>query len=1137
MVNKSTTVINPMVIDPQLKPHDLRDLREQQPHERPEPEHQEHQEHQDHQDHQEHQEHQEQDPSIINTPPLLNSLLNSPPPSQDLEYPGSLPRRVKVYILNGEDWLDNGTGYCVGEITNCPYFLVRNELDSKDVILRSSLEGAIQFQRQQETLIVWTDLDGKDLALSFQEVDGCNDLCEFIKLVQHKGLSPNISLYYITTNVLENGEDQTELIAGPITYPPPPTIQNLKLVLQLLNQNLNSKFIKTKLTEYMVEEDYLKKLIEVFGQLESDIGGNNSKEEGKIKKAQQIDDQTILRVTDTNCKDVEGTTSKYEKSLEILIAPLTHKIPTGLNENEKLMNELLVESSIFQHPSFDLILTLYDIFKTLVLFNEPKLVEEILNEEILFGVIGIFEYDNITSKSFHRSNLVKNSFKIILPIANLQIFKTDFYLNFLKDVVLVKIMDDRVFSTISSMIFNNRLEVIRYLKGGVLQGLFDIYSLRVFVPVTGQSVVKEGVIAEVTDGLIENSDKVLGGVSSDLDSQRTGISTDSVTIKHDKSPSSPSDTSLTLKRDGVRMLHQYVLIAKSLQMQQKLEFFSVLVKNGLFRMIGFALNDDDKKIRELGTELIVIIIEQDATLVNSMCDDEREDHLDPMRQQDIRNTAENEQSMGEEQLNINEAPQIKREDPNADETTDSVTPLRLNLSDDMTLVAILAKVLVEDNNPGLKLQAVEALKILLDRNIAVGEENENEKVLAERNGTRDTLLVERDEASAENLKDQDKLSCIQVYCKPNLANVSSPSPDFTHVNTTNYFRAFYAKVAPQLFQPLIELCDAKSAPSLSNFTLYQHLCELITYCSKEHDTHLSRQFFLESHILLGVSRLLEMRCKLQLKLSAVKCIKNIVLLNDDFYSRYIINHGVLDHFFNYFSTISSANHVVNSSCLDFMEIIVRNCDSNLHIKRDNFKLLADYIYINFKEFCETEISYASTGRELVEMVEHDYYEDTTCNGSYLQAVRNEIIDDSDDYMGKNETISDGEGDFEDQGATTTSEGVHSNGNLDSLPQTDTLSNEKGVRVQTETELAGEIIESSEQNGNTSKNQDPEDSNLERDSKTNNHSIDSPTPTNPAISTKLPSESLIKHSPTKKRSSRNIFSENSSKKIARSTVSS
>ena len=871
------------------------------------------------------------------------------------------------------------------------------------------------------------------------------------------------------------------------------------------------------------------------------------------KKNHQVDDQTILRVSDTNCKDVESNTFKYEKSLEILIAPLTHKIPTGLNENEKLMNELLVEASIFQHPSFDIILTLYDIFKTLVLFNEPKLIEEMLNEEILFGVIGIFEYDNITSKAFHRSNLVKNSFKIILPIANIQIFKTDFYLNFLKDVVLVKIMDDRVFSTISSMIFNNRLEVIRYLKGGVLQGLFDIYTLRLFVPVTGQIVVKRGGIVEVTDGLSRNQEplkvagdissdnKVISSISSDLDSQRTDISTDSVTIKNEKSPSPPSNTSLALKRDGVRMLHQYVLIAKSLQMQQKLEFFSVLVKNGLFRMIGFALNDDDMKIRELGTELIVIIIEQDATLVNSMCDDEREDHLDPMRQQDIENTVENQESMGEEQPDINEAPQIKREDPNVEETTDSVTPLRLKLSDDMTLVAILAKVLVEDNNPGLKLQAVEALKILLDRNIAMGEDNENDKVPAERNGARDTLardtlLVERDEASAEDSKDQDKLSCIQVYCKPNLANVSSSSLDFNHVNTTNYFRAFYAKVAPQLFQPLVELCDENSAPTLSNFTLYQHLCELITYCSKEHGTHLSRQFFLESHILLGVSRLLEMRCKLQLKLSAVKCIKNIVLLNDDLYSRYIVNHGVLDHFFNYFSTISSANHAVNSSCLDFLEIVVRNCDSNLHIKRDNFKLLADYIYNNFREFCETEISYASTGRELVEMVEHDYYEDTTCNGSYLQAVRNEIIDDSDDYMSKNETISDGESDFEDQGATATSVAVHSERNVDLLPQTDTLATEKDVRVHSEAELTGERMESSEQNTN-SKNQDPEDSNLERDGKPSNHSIDSPTQTTPSISTNLPSEPLIKHSPAKKRSSRNIFSENSSKKIARSTVSS
>ena len=56
---------------------------------------------------------------------------------------GKTPRRVKVYLLKGEDWLDNGTGYCIGEIeseTNKPYFIVRNEAESDNIILKSYLE-------------------------------------------------------------------------------------------------------------------------------------------------------------------------------------------------------------------------------------------------------------------------------------------------------------------------------------------------------------------------------------------------------------------------------------------------------------------------------------------------------------------------------------------------------------------------------------------------------------------------------------------------------------------------------------------------------------------------------------------------------------------------------------------------------------------------------------------------------------------------------------------------------------------------------------------------------------------------------------------------------------------------------------
>ena len=30
-----------------------------------------------------------------------------------LEGAGRTPRRVKVYLLNGDDWIDNGTGFCI----------------------------------------------------------------------------------------------------------------------------------------------------------------------------------------------------------------------------------------------------------------------------------------------------------------------------------------------------------------------------------------------------------------------------------------------------------------------------------------------------------------------------------------------------------------------------------------------------------------------------------------------------------------------------------------------------------------------------------------------------------------------------------------------------------------------------------------------------------------------------------------------------------------------------------------------------------------------------------------------------------------------------------------------------------------
>ncbi|KAK6457871.1 component of IIS longevity pathway SMK-1-domain-containing protein [Scheffersomyces xylosifermentans] len=729
---------------------------------------------------------------------------------------GPTPRRVKVYLLQGEDWLDNGTGYCVGEIDNeskAPYFLVRNELEAEDVILKSYLEGSIQYQRQQETLIVWTDLSGKDLALSFQETEGCADLCEFIIKMQQDNYSPNISLYYVIPSLTE-GDDITELITGPITYPKDPTETNLEAVLDTINQGSNSQFTRTSISKFIIEKEYFLKLIGAFNKAESD---------------------------------------------------------------KNLIN----------------LYTLSEIIKTLILYNESALIEDLLSsEERMLALVGILEYDPEypNFKACHRDFLKNKSFKTVIPIEKLTIFKKDFHLNFLKDVVLARFLDDQTFNLLSSLIYVNQVEIINYLKDPeILEQLFNIYG----------------------DGEIIN-------------------------------------TNNELKCDGVRMLHQYVLIAKSLQSFQKSEFFSLLVRSGLFRMISFALNEPQSSIRVLGTELIVIIIEQDVSLVNSIDKDETIDNSEPPTQMEHHT----------EPLKL----------PDVDNTASDAKNLKLKLSDDMTLISILTRLLVEDKNPGLKIQAFEALRILLDSNIA---SNANPDI------------------EIDQLKNE-----LRSH-RPVVA--SGSSDDFHDINTNNYFKAFYSQVAPELFNDFDSSINNSfeeiSTRIRSDELLYQHLCELISFCTKEHDTSISRPFFLDNNILLGVGRLIAINCRIILKLSAIRCLKTLILSNDNYYCHYIIDSNLLRYFFSYFQLIADQNNLANSTCLDFIEIIVKNCDASSSIKYHNFKMLANYIYRNYKELCGTKLNHVSTGKDLIELVENGFYEDSNNHNNTTtdNTFRNEDI--------------------------------------------------------------------------------------------------------------------------------------------------
>nr|GAT52302.1 predicted protein [Mycena chlorophos] len=97
-------------------------------------------------------------------------------PEQDIE-------RGKVYELVGHHWVDRGTAICYGEYqddTEQARLIARSERSFADVILSSPIDPMNVYQRQQETLILWTERNGADFALSFQDPQGCSEVWEFI---------------------------------------------------------------------------------------------------------------------------------------------------------------------------------------------------------------------------------------------------------------------------------------------------------------------------------------------------------------------------------------------------------------------------------------------------------------------------------------------------------------------------------------------------------------------------------------------------------------------------------------------------------------------------------------------------------------------------------------------------------------------------------------------------------------------------------------------------------------------------------------------------------------------------------------------------------------------------------------------
>uniref|UniRef100_A0A8C9YLS4 Serine/threonine-protein phosphatase 4 regulatory subunit 3 n=1 Tax=Sander lucioperca TaxID=283035 RepID=A0A8C9YLS4_SANLU len=174
-------------------------------------------------------------------------------------------RRVKVYTLNEDrQWDDRGTGHVSStfvERLKGISLLVRAESDGS-LLLESKISPNTAYQKQQDTLIVWSEADNYDLALSFQEKAGCDEIWEKICQVQGKDPALDITQDPIDESEEERFEEIPE--TSHLVELPPCELSRLEEIADLVTSVLSSPIRREKLALALMSEGYIKKLLGLF---------------------------------------------------------------------------------------------------------------------------------------------------------------------------------------------------------------------------------------------------------------------------------------------------------------------------------------------------------------------------------------------------------------------------------------------------------------------------------------------------------------------------------------------------------------------------------------------------------------------------------------------------------------------------------------------------------------------------------------------------------------------------------------------------------------------------------------------------------------------------------------------------------
>ncbi|KAF7294291.1 SMK-1 domain-containing protein [Mycena chlorophos] len=466
------------------------------------------------------------------------------PPEQDI-------KRVKVYELVGQRWVDQGTAFCFGEYqedTEQAHLIARSERNFADVILSTPIRANDVYQRQQDTLIVWTEPNGADYALSFQDPEGCLEVWNFIcEVQQHMSAvedpqaipsSPELDAPAVTTTHL--------LRSGQIPLPKLDILVDLERAIRGLPRQ---SAVRERIIEHIIQTDYIASLIQLF------------------KEVQDLD----------------------------------------------IIDHFLGISGLMQ---------------AILLLNEHAIYEHIISDELFPTVLAILEYE--PDFPLHRANyreFIEQQVHFHQPIplndaGLLRKIHHTYRLQFLKDVVLARVLDDSTFNVLNSCIIFNQIDIINHIQAdhSFLREVVKLYVDEEMLAGGGPrraSVNGNGTKQPAADDLPPNELPNSNGITPSAPPPKRTPGAYAFAPPEDMTPEE-----VRSRREVVYLLQSLCALGKNVQLPARMQLFRALVDRGVLFGVQWALGlpEDDPECRSVlsaGAEVLSALLDHDAYGVRS----------------------------------------------------------------------------------------------------------------------------------------------------------------------------------------------------------------------------------------------------------------------------------------------------------------------------------------------------------------------------------------------------------------------------------------------------------------------------------------------------------------------------------------